>query len=177
MARTCKICKTKFDPKYNSIQSVCSPKCAIEYSKKLKDKAWKKERVQRKKELMTLTDWVLIAQTHFNTYIRTRDKGKNCISCNKPLPEHFDAGHYISAGGHWFIRFNEDNVHGQHSRPCNKDLHGDQVNYRIGLVKRIGVDKVEELERIKDNTANFTIQEIQDLITHYKQKVKELKGE
>ena len=38
MPRTCIICKKKFEPFYNSVQLVCSPKCAIEYSRKQEEK-------------------------------------------------------------------------------------------------------------------------------------------
>lgn len=56
-----------------------------------------------------------------------------------------NAGHYKSAGHNGSIRFNEDNVHGQCVR-CNLHLHGNEVNYREGLINKIGIDKVELLE-------------------------------
>ena len=173
--KKCKICGTKFTPKYSTVQMVCSTLCSYQYAKRQKDKEWKKRKKEKKKELMTLQDHLKIAQVAFNAFIRARDKGKNCISCGKPLGERYDAGHYYSAGGHWAVRFNEDNVHGQHSRPCNKDLHGDLINYRKGLVERIGEERIKKLDAISQDTANFTIEEVKEITKKYKKKINSIK--
>jgi len=85
------------------------------------------------------------AQSVFNKWIRKRDKGKPCISCGSGKPEH--AGHFYSAGHHNHLRFNEDNCHLQCIR-CNYFLSGNLINYRIGLIKKIGIVKVTELDLI-----------------------------
>jgi hypothetical protein len=82
------------------------------------------------------------AQDIFNNYIRLRDEGKGCISCGNPI-EH--AGHYYSAGHHPALCFNEVNTNGQCIR-CNRYLSGNLINYRIGLVKKYGEQKVLLLE-------------------------------
>ena len=52
-----------------------------------------------------------IAVTHFHKYIRNRDAGQPCISCDSFTT--LQAGHFYSAGNNPSVRFNEDNVHGQ----------------------------------------------------------------
>lgn len=172
MPRKCKVCKTKFEPRYNSVQPCCSVSCAYQYAKDLKEKKWKKEKAKRKKELMTLQDWLKICQTHFNKYIRLRDKGNNCISCNKPAKKE-NAGHYRSVGGNPELRFNEENVYLQ-CEYCNTYQHGNLIEYRKNLVNKIGLERVEWLEG-KHEPKKYTIPEVKELIEYYKAKIKEFK--
>lgn len=174
--KKCRVCKALFNP-FRSTQVVCNYLCAQLYAdelnrkKELKD--WKIKKAKMKEDLMSLSDWLKIAQIHFNTYIRYRDKDKLCISCGKKLRKgNTDAGHYMSSGGHYNVRFNEDNVHGQCSRPCNKDKSGDLINYRKGLINRIGLERLEYLESIANETRKFNIQEVKELINFYKNKIK-----
>jgi hypothetical protein len=81
----------------------------------------------------------------FNKFIRVRDKGLNCISCNKPCKKE-NAGHYYSQGGHSNVRFDEDNVHLQ-CEACNTYLSGNLLNYQIGIKERIGSQRLMELTR------------------------------
>lgn len=90
---------------------------------------------------------IKIAEKHFNKYIRERDKDKCCISCGNPC--HSDAGHYYSGGHYPELRFNEMNVHGQ-CRSCNSFKHGNLIEYRKGLEKRIGLKEIETLDTIVD---------------------------
>jgi hypothetical protein len=59
--------------------------------------------------------------------------------------------------------------------PCNAHLSGNQVNYRIELINRIGLDKVEWLEG-KHEPLKLTIDEIKVLIAEYKSKIKQLES-
>ena len=87
----------------------------------------------------------------FNRYIRDRDRDGDyftCISCGQMKPvSKMQAGHYLSAGHNGVVRFHEDNVHGQCIR-CNMHLHGNQERYRAGLIRKIGVERVEALEQL-----------------------------
>lgn len=92
------------------------------------------------------------AQREFNRYIRARDRasGVHCISSGRPLEWDVpgglvDAGHYRSTGAADHLRFNEDNCHAQSVRD-NRDLGGNAVAYRAGLIARIGLERVEALE-------------------------------
>lgn len=116
------------------------------------------------KKQMTIPKLTAKAQQVFNAWIRERDKDKGCISCGGEVQH---AGHYLSAGHHGHLRFNENNVHGQCLR-CNNFLHGNLINYRIGLVKRIGESKVQLLESMAHQTKKWTRFELEAIINEYK---------
>ena len=168
--RKCKVCRVKFAPVHSSVQMCCSLTCAIEYSKQIEKKKWAKEKKVLKEKIKTKSDYVKELQKQVNYFIRQRDKDKPCISCGKPLINKFDAGHYRSAGGNPELRFEELNIHGQ-CVYCNQHLHGNLIDYRIRLIERIGVEKVEWLES-KHEPKHYTIEELKELIKEYKQKNK-----
>jgi Bacteriophage Lambda NinG protein len=71
------------------------------------------------------------------------------------------------------LRFNEDNVHAQ-CKYCNNQLSGNAANYRIGLVKRIGLERVEALEC--DHKLNhYTKDDLRAIEATYKAKLKAIK--
>lgn len=113
--------------------------------------------------LPTLTEK---AQKIFNAYIRKRDEGKPCISCGKPGNQ---AGHYFTVKQFNALRFDEDNVHLQCAY-CNKYMHGNQAMYRIGLVNRIGVERVSKLEAkaLKYRIWKWSPTELENIIKKYK---------
>lgn len=170
--KKCKECKEYFQPT-RPLQMVCSTKCAYSYQKKLKEKKWRKEKARRKKELMTHSEWLKIAQMTFNKYIRERDKEEKCISCPSKLSGKYDAGHFFSVGSYPNLRFNENNTHGQ-CVACNQHKHGNINEYRIRLPERIGKEAFVELERKRNEPLKLSIPEIKELISNYKQKIKQL---
>ncbi len=95
------------------------------------------------------------AQTIFNTWIRLRDKGNLCISCDKICKKE-NAGHYKSVGGFPELRFEPLNVHLQ-CEYCNTYLHGNLIEYRKRLIKKIGLEKAEWLEK-KHDPKKYTIE-------------------
>lgn len=168
----CKVCKDKFDPKY-FLQKVClDPSCILEWSKKVKAKEWKKEKKQIKESLKTNADYVRELQVIVNKFIRLRDKDKGCISCGVSFTTKYDAGHYRSAGGNPELRFKEANIHGQ-CVYCNQHLHGNLIEYRKGLIKRIGLEEVELLENYII-PMKYSIPELIELKVIYRDKIKEL---
>ena len=165
----CKHCKEKFEPLRFNQKYCLNEECIRVWVDVEKQKQWKAKKTRLKKELMSLQDWLKLAQMTFNKWIRHRDKGINCISCGKEMKEgNIDAGHLWSAGGHSNIRFNEYNVNAQCSRPCNKDKSGDINNYRIGFVKRYGIEKLNEIDSMAHITKKWTIEELKELIDKYK---------
>lgn len=109
-------------------------------------------------------------QDVFNAYIRARDRDKGCISCGGPKVEH--ASHYFNMGHYSALRYTEDNVHGSCVR-CNTWLHGNLLEYRKGLIKRIGEEKVKMLEMSSDlhRVKKWHRIELEALIQYYKQKM------
>ena len=162
----CKECKQKFISK-RFLQKTCDNiACALAYSRKQTQIEWKKEKKVLKDKLKTKSDYQKDLQKEVNYFIRQRDKNKPCISCSKPLIGKFDAGHYRSQGGNPELRFNELNIFGQCVR-CNQHLHGNLIDYRIGLIKRIGVEKVEWIES-KHEQQHYTIEELKEMIIKYR---------
>jgi len=136
------------------------------------------DKVKREKQ-KTIPDLIDEAQTAFNLFIRLRDAEKPCICCNKPLGSgtvggRFDCGHYRSRGGAPHLRFNEDNAHGQR-KYCNRHGAGRAVDYRIGLIARIGLDRVEALE-FNNEVHKWTREELIAIKAEYMAKAKELKA-
>lgn len=182
--KTCKICKKKFEVQYSSTQVVCSFECSFEkvrrhQVKRGKEiaKEWKSRKSELKEKTMTISELLKLAQITFNTYIRLRDSNEPCISCgNKEAISGYDAGHFYSVGGYSSLRFNEDNVHKQCKRPCNMDLHGNFAEYRIRLIERIGIERVNDLEANRHKSVSYSREDLKDLISTYKQKIKELKN-
>ncbi|WP_032137135.1 recombination protein NinG [Kingella negevensis] len=183
--RQCKVCQQEF-VKQQPLQVVCSLKCAIEYTKRQNAKKAEKDLAQRRKaererakmkrrELETVPELIKKAQAVFNRFIRLRDKGKPCISCGKPLgfaPNSYDAGHYRSVGSASHLRFDEANAHGQ-CKHCNNYLSGNVVNYRKGLIERVGLAEVERLEN--DNAPRKWDKEgLRELAETYQVKLKAL---
>ncbi|MGW8106535.1 recombination protein NinG [Klebsiella pneumoniae] len=168
--RKCAHCREWFHPAREG-QVVCSFECASEIGKKQTAKAreaakaravkrqreFEKEGRQRRRakreSFKTKAQWDKEAQSAFNRYIRIRDEGKPCVSCGNPLigksnyltGSAIDASHYRSRGAASHLKFNVFNVHSACTR-CNRQLSGNAVEYRIHLIERIGLDRVERLE-------------------------------
>jgi len=174
----CKNCRDKFIPKVFNIKYCDKELCrsvmikeALKKSKAKKVKEWNKEKKVRKEALKTLSEYKKELQVIFNKFIRLRDKGLNCISCNKPAKKE-NAGHYRSVGGNPELRFEELNNNLQ-CEYCNTYLHGNLIDYRINLIKKIGIDKVEWLEG-KHDPKHYTIEQIKGLKVMYRLKIKQL---
>ena len=111
------------------------------------------------------------AVTVFHKWIRQRDsldEAFRCISCNelKPISQ-MQAGHYLPAGNNGVIRLNEHNVNGQ-CIECNINLNGNQDNYRVGLIAKIGLDNVEVLEFQAKHSFKWDRAELEEIIERYR---------
>jgi len=106
-------------------------------------------------------------------YVHLRDAGKGCISCGKK-DGRMECGHYISRN-HYAVRWNPDNVALQ-CHYCNRWLQGNSVGFREGLIERIGLDRVETMERLRNVVVKHTRQDLIILIENFKQRIKELEG-
>ena len=170
--RKCKYCRSVFSP-ITTLQKNCfDPNCVTEWINDVKQKNWQKKKAKLKADLMTLSDYIKLCQQVFNKYIRLRDAGNVCISCQKkPLKE--NAGHFYNANNHWSVRFDERNVHLQ-CEHCNTFLSGNLIYYRENLLKKIGIEEFENLSAEAMKTRKFTIEELKEIIATYKKKCKEL---
>lgn len=188
--KRCKECNKLFTPE-REMQPCCTFDCEIAYIsnknnlKKLIDDGKKnriKESNKKKKELKEndKSYWIQKAQKEFNKFIRLRDKNEKCISCdyiwnNGGYQRQAHASHYISVNKSKALRFNELNVW-KSCQQCNTHLSGNLAEYRIRLIKKIGLEKVEELERIANHSQpdKYTIENYKEIYNKYKEKIKEL---
>jgi len=182
--KTCSHCSREFVPA-RPLQAVCSALCASRLVRARSKQKKEADRVQvreRKAALKRIPDLIKEAQREFNAFIRERDKERPCICCGMPLRSTdegastggaFDCGHYRSTGSAPHLRFDERNAHGQR-KVCNRWGAGRAVDYRVGLVARIGVEAVEALE--SDNSVRkWTREELIEIRDTYRAKLKELK--
>jgi hypothetical protein len=169
--KKCKLCKVEFTPT-KPLQQVCGWECALELSKTKRIKTVKKEVKEAKQKLKSRSDWLKEAQVVFNKYIRLRDQNDGCISCGSKSASAYHAGHYRSIGSAGHLRFNEHNCHRQ-CAACNTHLSGNLIRYRVGLVRKIGIQLVETLE-FNNDTVKLNIEDIQLLKKQYSVKIKAL---
>lgn len=96
---------------------------------------------------MTLSKLKNLAQREVNRYVRERDRGLPCISCDVPVnyDGQWTAGHYRTTAAAPHLRFNLDNLAKQCGQ-CNYHKSGNIPAFRIGLIARIGLARVEALE-------------------------------
>ena len=185
--KRCRVCKSEFEPRA-SFQVACRYECAVALVEKQKTAAQKRGKAQQAKadrakreSLKTLPQLLKEAQAAVNSYVRARDADLPCISCGKPPPDlsglHAgrDAGHYRSVGAASHLRFNLDNIHGQ-CVSCNQFKAGNAADYRLGLIERIGLPRVEALE------ADYSVKkwekdELKAIRDEYRAKARELKRE
>lgn len=175
--KPCKICKQLFNPRSTTAQ-VCGLDCAIEFSakktKKDADKIARAGRIAHRQAIIkakTRGEWLKEAQTAYNAWIRARDNGLSCISCGGFTGKQ-NAGHYRSVGSAPELRFEPLNCHLQCEK-CNTHLSGNLINYRVNLIKRIGLDKVEWIEG-KHEPKKYTIDEVKAIKSMYKTKIKDI---
>jgi hypothetical protein len=183
--RKCTVCKDKFKQQ-RPLQAVCSPICAVAQGKKAAAKqAAAKARSDRAatkaalEKLKTKGEWLADLQRVFNAYIRERDRDQPCICCGRTNVKDYltgsawDAGHYRSVGSAPHLRFDERNVHRQLVH-CNRDRSGNAVEYRRGLIARIGLAAVEALEA-DQAPRNYTIDDLKRMKNEYAAKLRALK--
>ena len=173
--KECKHCGGCFVPA-RPMQNVCSAICAARLVRSAKKEEAERTK-SRKEKLKRIPDLIKEAQYEFNAYVRARDSSLPCICCGQPLTKEavgggFDCGHYRSTGSASHLRFNEDNAHGQR-KVCNRYGAGRAVDYRIGLIARIGLERVEALES-DSKVHKWTSDELRLIKATYRQKLKDL---
>lgn len=181
--KTCPICSTEYIPR-SSLQKVChNYKCAIAFNKqrdaeiaareqRKRDKEARAKWRERKAEVKPLKHWEDLTQRVVNDYIRERDRNLPCISCGTWTTVQWEAGHFRSRGKASHLRYHEDNIHAQ-CHQCNVHLSGNQQQYRINLIAKIGAERVEALE---NNNAphRYTREELDAIRKRYRTLLREL---
>jgi hypothetical protein len=180
-AKKCRVCSRHFTP-ITRMSKVCSVPCSLEWARRIAAKnAARKEREERREsretreKLKTRGGHLRELQAAFNAWIRVRDHGQPCISCGRFHQGQWHAGHYRSVGSEPALRFEPDNVHLQ-CAPCNTHLSGNLIPYRVNLIRKVGLERVEWLEGPHE-PIKLTISEIVQMKSHYRAEVRRLKKE
>lgn len=98
----------------------------------------------------------------FSKYVRDRDALKPCITCNLPLPEKFDASHFVPRG-RYAVRWHPKNVHGQHSWE-NLYRRGELTKYAEFIVTNYGEATLRALNAQGYTVKHWTRAELEELI-------------
>jgi len=176
--KKCKECGELFMP-FNSLQKVCSSECAILFSKKKRENEVEliNNLIKEKKDRNKIQTYLNACKVIVHKYIRERDKGKNCISCNCQYDSTFDAGHFYPSGKFTSLKFNLDNIHGQ-CQKCNRYNEGEFEKYSINLPNRIGLERYDNLVKLAENSLKITKkwqrEELKYIIKDIKIKLSEL---
>ena len=107
----------------------------------------------------------------FSQYIRTKDSINEiaiCVTCGKK--DHWKKlqnGHFMSRR-HYSTRWDENNV-GVQCYGCNITSQGQQFLF----AKYLGLELAEEMVLKSKQTVKLTDTDLQDMIQHYKDKLKE----
>ena len=108
--------------------------------------------------------------TVFSQYIRLRyakDEIAECVTCGKN--DHWkklQCGHFMSRR-HYSTRWDENNV-GVQCYGCNIKSQGQQFLF----AKYLGLELAEQMVLKSKQTVKFTDADLQDMIQHYKDKLK-----
>jgi hypothetical protein len=172
--KRCKNCRDPFTPIRSTLEKYCQKsECIRVWVETEKQKAWTKKKKQAKAEMLTVQDYVKMAQQVFNAYINKRDSGKPCISCGKKITGRVNASHYYNANNHWNVRFDENNVHSS-CITCNQYLSGNLIEYGVRLEKLIGPEEFAILREDAYKLRKFSIDELKGIIAEFKRKLKEM---
>lgn len=181
--KLCKICRKPFAV-IRPLQAVCGYQCAITLSNIQKAKTnaaeQKKQRQdikQKKQDLLTIPEIIKIVQQKVNQYIRMRDLGKTCVSCDQVLHENlkYDAGHFYSTQ-YSFLRFDYSNIHGQCVK-CNQHEHSNPHEYRKRIVSRIGMCELQRLDQTARTPVKWSRENLYAILEDAKVKIKKLKDQ
>lgn len=190
ITKKCKYCGNVFTPIRSSLEKNCQEiDCRTAYAMEViakkkqseanaKQKIWNKEKKALKESLFSLSDYEREAKKVFQKWVRLRDKDLPCISCGNSKTNDWAGGHYYPAGMYSGLIFDERNCHKQCNTYCNKHLSGNLIEYRKGLIKRYGINFVEELEAIANEKRNYkyTKNELIAKKLQYEIKIKEIES-
>ena len=174
--KRCRKCSSLFQPT-RPLQVVCSPACSLAWANTLAgQKAEKRARAVAKREarakLETPAAAARKAQAVFNRWVRLVDARMPCVSCGHPDDgsRQRHASHYRPVGSNPALRYHPDNVHAACSI-CNNHKSGNLTPYRLELIRRIGIERVEWLEGHHD-LPHRTVADFRAIEREYRQKIR-----
>ena len=185
--RRCPECGVKYVP-MRKVQPTCGDQsCETLFALKVIAKAERKrEKIQRAADRQKLESlkpakyWRAILKREMHLYVRLRDEGKPCISCDTILERKgrvggdYDAGHCRSVGSAKHLEFDERNIHGQ-CKHCNDAMGGNYHEYRNRLPARIGQEAFDALMCDQDDR-KYSIEQIKSMTAHYRKLISEIRN-
>jgi hypothetical protein len=121
-----------------------------------------KVKKQKTKGIVKTSDLKKTTQRIVNKWIRERDKDQACLACGK-FQDKQDCSHYIAQGSSGYLRYHPYNLNNT-CYACNRYKHGNLIYYRIGLVKKIGLENVEWLEENKEKTFKYSTETLKNIM-------------
>ena len=169
--------KCKFCPEYTDVDTgvqhpvgyFCSQEHAIKWMFEKRNKSAKliakKQHKADKERIKPKSKWLAELQALVNKYVRLRDAGEGCISCDKPSSwaGQWHASHYHSRGHSAQLRFNLWNIH-KGCSVCNSHLSGNIGQYTPRLIEKIGQEKVDWMEANKSQPKSYDVEWIKRAI-------------
>jgi len=189
--RKCRQCRTHIPAKKDCTEPItaggfCGIEClslhgrekaqaAAKRKAKREAKAKREKHRADKERIKTKADHAREAQSVFNAWVRLRDDGEPCISCDKPDNGQHQrhASHYRSRGACPELAFEPLNVHASCAQ-CNAIKSGNIVEYRIRLERKIGPEALEWLEGSHE-PKRYTVDDLKQIKAEYRAKTRELK--
>jgi hypothetical protein len=168
--RKCAICRELFAPR-SMTHKVCGQACAEAVAEQIRLKLSRKADMEKRQSMKSRKDHERETQQAINAWVRlVRDKDQTCISCGRWHEGQWHAGHYLSRGARPNLALEESNIAKQ-CMPCNVHLSGNQINFRIGLIGRIGLATVEALE-MDQVPRKYSIADLNAIKAMYKSRMK-----
>ncbi len=136
------------------------------------------EKAQEEKRDRTKLSYLLVNVRNIcHEYIRKRDQGKPCISCDALWNPDFQAGHFYKAELYSTIKHHEFNINGQ-CKICNLRKDGNESGYRTGFLRRYGIDALMLLDDLADTgrqtTHKWNREDLEATRKYYQEKLKSL---
>lgn len=164
---------------HSSLETWCSPKCGYEISQlKLRQKDYLQaiSGEPKSKPNESIAHQKQLTQDVFNKWVRVvKEKDATCcISCRRPRGAfHEESGHYKTVGSAGILRYEPDNCHLQ-CNDCNQHKSGNVAQYRIYLIEKIGIERVEWLETECNKTRKYKLAELKDWRAEWSRQIREV---
>lgn len=167
--RKCKYCLERYTPKYSTTEPCPKYECRLKHLEANTAKINRANKAIAQNEIKSYAQRLGEAKKVFQKWIRIRDKDKPCISCGTISSSVWDGGHFKKAELYSGVIFNEYNVNIQCGK-CNRFLGGNELNYRTGLIAKIGEQAVLNLEHLAEMSRikKYTNEELEQIKLKYK---------
>jgi hypothetical protein len=167
--RKCKYCLERYTPKYSSTEPCPKYECRLQHLEANVAKINRANKATARDSIKSYAQRLGEAKKVFQKWIRLRDKDKPCISCGSISSTVWDGGHFKKAELYSGVIFHEYNVNIQCGK-CNRFLGGNELNYRTGLIAKIGEEAVLNLEHLAEMSRmkKYTNEELEEIKLKYK---------